>query len=116
MDPFLLSAVTYLMLALGAWAGFVVIAMLRIMHRAKKLRGSVRSYDRNITTITAIMAGGSLFVTFIWPGLIYMIPSAVAFFELASIPILGYLSEFAFKHWQRIKGIPVSEVDEHASI
>lgn len=113
MDPFIISAITFLTMALGAWAGFVVLVLGGILYTAKKERGSVRMTDKALFVGTIIMTIAAFVVVFIWPGLIYMIPATVAFVEIASIPILGYLSEIAFKHYRRLRG-KCGEVDEAA--
>lgn len=116
MDPFMLSALTYFALFLGFWSIITVIMLARILMKAKKERGVCRSDDKKMFAFTTILTIFAFIVVFVWPGLIYMIPSTVAFIELASIPLLGYVSEVAFKHWKRMKDTQSDEVDEHATI
>lgn len=116
MDPFIISAVTFLTLVLGGWAGAVMLMIGRIMTLARRQGRKVRTDDKKTLIITGIILIASLVITFVWPGLIYMIPATVAFFEIASIPFLGFLSERAYHHWKRMKDPIDEEVDEHAII
>jgi hypothetical protein len=116
MDPFILNIITICIIALGTWAGVILIGMGKIMYTARKRRGSMRTTDLLLFSATAIWTLIAFVLVFIWPGLLYMIPSTVAFLGIASIPILGYLSEFTLKHLTRMRQTSLQEVDEHATI
>lgn len=115
MDPLTLSILTYLVIALGVWAGIVMAILGRIVYCAKTRRGVARTSDVVLFFVTMIATVAAFVVVFIWPGLIHLIPSAVAFASIGSIPVLGYLTELGVKHWIRLKNSFRSQVDESAS-
>lgn len=116
MDPFVLSFLTYITIFIGTWAGAIALLQCRIMLQAKVKNGTCRTSDKTSLIAAALLSIGAYVLIFVWPGLIYMIPATVAFVEIASIPVLGYLSEIAIIHWRRMKAMLKSEVDEHAAI
>lgn len=97
------NILTYVLIALGVWSSIIAYGTLKIMKLAKATRGSVRRTDKiklYSLLVSSIVIG---FVLFIYPGLIYTAPSAVAALEVASLPLLYHLSETQLKNWNRLK-------------
>ena len=107
VDPLVLSLVTFLTLFIGCWAAFVALMTGRVMIESRRKRGVCRKSDIHILAWTSILTVSFLVVVFVWPGLIKMIPSTVAFVEIASIPFLLYLSESVVKNFKRLGKIQV---------
>ena len=94
---------TYVLIALGVWCGLVAFATTKIMKLAIATRGSVRKSDK-IKLYSLIGSSAIIgFILFIYPGLIYTAPSAVAALEVAILPLLFHLSETQYKNWKRLK-------------
>ena len=97
------NVLTYVLIALGVWSSMIAYGTMRIMKLAKATRGSVRKADK-IKLYSLLGASVVIsFVLFIYPGLIYTAPSAVACLEVASLPLLFHLSETQYKNWKRLK-------------
>jgi hypothetical protein len=86
------------------------------MYCARKVRGKIRTTDIALFVSTLFATITAFIVVFIWPGLIHMVPSTVAFVGVGSIPILAYLTELGVKHWIRLRKTIKPEVDEHTII
>lgn len=97
------NVLTYALIFLGVWCSLIAYGTIKIMNLAKKTRGTVRKADKiklgSLIGSTVIIS----FILFIYPGLIYTAPSAVACLEVASLPLLFHLSEIQFKNWKRLK-------------
>jgi len=116
MDPLIISIITYMVITLGVWAGGIALITGRIIVEARQLRGAARTSDILVFLVTAVATIVTFIVVFIWPGLIHMIPSTVAFVGIGLIPLLGYMTEIGYKHWKRLHKLNSVEVDEHATI
>lgn len=97
------NILTYALIFLGVWCMIIAYGTVKIMNLARKARGSVRKADK--IKLYSLIGSSTIigFVLFIYPGLIYTAPSAVACLEVAALPVLFHLSETQFKNWKRLK-------------
>lgn len=98
----LISLITALLVGMCIWSSVIALADARLMFMAHKRRGSVRRTDAIQFVFLLVCSITSLVVLFVHPGLIYKIPEGIIAIEIASIPLMWYMTELLVKNFQRI--------------
>ena len=102
MDPTTLALLTHALVGLGVWAGLIAGGIFGNMFRGKKRNGYFRRSD--VAQFCSLIAFTfiTFFVVFIWPGLIYVIPSGITVIVVGAFVPLVYLTEKHIKDWLNI--------------
>ena len=99
----LFHILTFILLALLGWSGIVGWKTTRILKIAKDTYGKTRFTDKLMLVITILIGVASSIILFVYPGLIYQLPSVAAVVEVAFAFMLLYLHDLQFKNWKRFQ-------------
>lgn len=94
---------TFILLALLGWSGIVSWKTIKILKTAKITYGKTRFTDKLMLAITVLVGLASSIILFVYPGLIYQLPSVAAVVEVAFAFVLFYLHDLQFKNWDRFQ-------------
>lgn len=97
-----LQILIFATIILMVWSAFVGVATFKVMKAAKKKHSKFRKSDILLLLGLFCFSVGSAILLFIYPGLIYTIPAALAVIEIAISVILYHLSDIQLKNWHRL--------------
>lgn len=103
----LLHTLTLITALLLIWGGYVAYRTQRIINFAKRRNTGVRREDRLIFVGSLGIMLTTFFVLFIYPALIFQVPSASIAIEVGVAVLLFHMTEIQQKNWSRIVKIPV---------
>lgn len=87
------------------WSSLIALADARMMYLMRRFRGHVRKTDLIQFIVLTSCSVVGLLVLFVHPGLIYKIPSGIIALEIASIPMLMYLTQLLAENVKRVQQI-----------
>lgn len=99
----LFHILTFILLALLGWSGIVGWKTAKILKVAKTVYGKTRFTDKLMLVVTVLVGLASSVILFVYPGLIYQLPSVAAVVEVAFAFVLFYLHDLQFKNWVRFQ-------------
>lgn len=99
----LFHILTFVLLALLGWSGIVGWKTAKILKVAKTVYGKTRFTDKLMLVVTVLVGLASSVILFVYPGLIYQLPSVAAVVEVAFAFVLFYLHDLQFKNWVRFQ-------------
>lgn len=99
----LFHVLTFILLALLGWSGIVGWKTIKILQVAKTTYGKTRFTDKLMLMVAGIVGIATSIILFVYPGLIYQLPSVAAVVEVAFAFILFYLHDLQFKNWKRFQ-------------
>lgn len=99
----LFHILTFILLALLGWSGIVGWKTTKILKVAKTVYGKTRFTDKLMLVVTVLVGLASFVILFVYPGLIYQLPSVAAVVEVAFAFVLFYLHDLQFKNWVRFQ-------------